>query len=131
VDSRATLHFVYNVDGTPKAMVLDFLHRMNYPDNYPCRLCDITYGRFMKKAEWSRFVSRLGIRSRFHVRNTFIRRFPTQASEPLPAVLVEEPGGEFRTLISADDLQSISDLDDLTELVTKRVAELGTSSASN
>src|SRR2546427_11672442 len=63
-----TLHFVYNVDATPSALLRDFVHRLVAPESYPCRLCDLTYGRFLKKAQWSRFVADLPIRARFHLR---------------------------------------------------------------
>jgi len=49
------LHFVYNVDATPGALLRDFVHRIVDPATYPCRLCDLTYGRLLKKVEWSRF----------------------------------------------------------------------------
>src|SRR5262245_41510359 len=66
--SRPKLHFVYNVDATPIALVLDFVHRLLEPETYPCRLCDLTYGRFVKKVSWSRFVATLPVDSRFHLR---------------------------------------------------------------
>jgi hypothetical protein len=119
-----TLHFVYNVDGTPAALARDFIHRIRDPESYPCRLCDVTYGRFLKKAEWSRFVAGLSIRSRFHMRNGFRRRHPRHASEPLPAVFVETASGELRILISAEELGAVADSAELEQLVSKRVDSL-------
>ena len=78
------LHFVYNVDATPVALVSDFLHRIRSPETYPCRLCDITYGRFLKKAEWSRYVAGLSIPSKFYLRSGFARRFPDRAQDSFP-----------------------------------------------
>lgn len=121
---RPILHFVYNVDGTAAAILEDFVHRIREPETYPCRLCDVTYGRFFKKAEWSRFVAGLPIRARFHLRNVFARRHPGQASEALPAVFVEEPEGSLRVLISAEEIHAVKDLPGLQELVTKRVEAL-------
>jgi hypothetical protein len=119
-----TLHFVYNVDGTPRAMTNDFVQRLTDPENYPCRLCDVTYGRFFKKLTWSRFVANLPVRARFHLRDRFQRRFPRYASESLPAVFLENRPGELRTLISAEELSTVIDLNDLKELVVKRVQSL-------
>ena len=119
-----TLHFVYNVDGTPGALARDFIQRLRDPANYPCRLCDVTYGRFFKKAEWSRFVAGLPLRARFHVRNGFQRRHPRYASEPLPAVFVETAPGELRILISAEELGAVADSAELEQLVSKRVDSL-------
>ena len=121
----ATLHFVYNVDATPGALLRDFVHRIVDPATYPCRLCDLTYGRFLKKAEWSRFVAELPTRARFHLRGGFRARFPAYANEPVPAVFVEESPGKLRTLISADELRGVADLEALEMLLAHRVATLG------
>jgi hypothetical protein len=118
---RPTLHFVYNVDGTPQAVLMDFVHRIADPESYPCSLCDVTYGRFAKKAEWRRFVAGLPVRARFHLRNSFRRRFPDAAGTELPAVFVEETPGALRLLVPAGELDAVADLDALMELVAKRV----------
>ena len=119
-----TLHFVYNVDGTPSALLRDFVHRLVDPATYPCRLCDLTYGRFIKKVEWSRFVAELPVRARFHLRASFWQRFPALRGEPLPAVFVEQPPGALRTLISAKELRAVADLEALETLLANRVEML-------
>jgi hypothetical protein len=116
-----TLHFVYNVDGTPLALAMDFVHRLTSPETYPCKLCDVTYGRFLKKAEWRRFLSGLPLRSEFHLRNIFLRRFPRHAQTPLPAVFLQEPDGALTVLIPADALNAVADLQELQELVLKKL----------
>lgn len=121
---KPKLHFVYNVDATPLALLLDFVHRILDPATYPCRLCDLTYGRFIKKASWSRFVAELPVDARFHLRAGFRRAFPDQAVERLPAVFVERRSGETRVLISAKDLDGVRDLEGLQSLVERRVATL-------
>lgn len=124
MNDRPTLHFVYNVDATPVALFLDFVHRLLDPATYPCRLCDLTYGRFVKKASWSRFVARLHVDAQFHLRAGFRRRFPEKADEPLPAVFVARGPGEIRVLISAKELGAVSDLEGLEALVARRVETL-------
>src|SRR5258705_13869811 len=121
----ATLHFVYNVDAAPGALLRDFIHRIVDPATYPCRLCDLTYGRFLKRAEWSRFVAALPTRARFHLRGGFRARFPGHADESVPAVFVEESPGKLRTLISADELRRVADLEALEMLLARRVSSLG------
>jgi len=121
---KPKLHFVYNVDATPVALFLDFVHRILDPATYPCRLCDLTYGRFVKKASWSRFVAELPVEARFHLRAGFRRAFPDQAKERLPAVFVERRSGETRVLISAKELAAVRDLESLQSLVERRVATL-------
>jgi hypothetical protein len=126
VSTNATLHFVYNVDATPSALLRDFIHRLVDPESYPCRLCDVTYGRVLKKAEWSRFVACLPTQARFHLRGSFWRRFPEQRQEPAPAVFVEESPGKLRILISAKELQGVADLEALETLLASRVRTLST-----
>ncbi len=121
---KPKLHFVYNVDATPVALLLDFVHRILDPATYPCRLCDLTYGRFIKKASWSRFVAELPVDARFHLRAGFRRAFPDQATERLPAVFVERRSGDIRVLISAKELDGLRDLESLQSLVERRVATL-------
>jgi len=126
----ATLHFVYNVDATLGALLRDFVHRIRDPETYPCRLCDLTYGRFIKKASYRRFVAGLPVRARFHLRGSFRQRFPEYRNEPVPAVFVEESPGVLRTLISADDLRGVADLEALETLLASRVDMLSTGSSS-
>lgn len=130
MSSRPTLHFVYNVDATPSALLRDFVHRLVDPATYPCRLCDLTYGRLIKKAEWSRFVAELPVRARFHLRGGFWQRFPEYRNEPLPAVFVEEPPGVLRILISAEELRGVADLEALETLLAGRVGMLSTGSSA-
>jgi hypothetical protein len=125
VKRPATLHFVYNVDATATALLRDFVHRLFDPATYPCRLCDLTYGRFVKKSSWSRFVAGLPVDAAFHLRGGFRRAFPALAHEPLPAVFVEEKTGAPRVLITAKELARVVDLAALEALVEQRVKALG------
>jgi hypothetical protein len=122
-----TLHFVYNVDGTPLALAMDFVHRITSPETYPCKLCDVTYGRFLKKGEWRRFLEGLPLRTAFHLRNTFYRRFPEHARTPLPAVFLQNPDGKLIPLIRADALNAVTDLQELQELLLKKLERLAAS----
>ncbi|MDP3936893.1 MAG: hypothetical protein Q8R92_02010 [Deltaproteobacteria bacterium] len=123
--SGSKLHFVYNVDATPLALVKDFVHRLVAPKTYPCKLCDVTYGRFIKKAEWRAFLRTLPIPSEFHLRSVFRRRFPSVRNLPLPAVFLERPAGTLRELIPARELAGVQDLETLESLVNRKIASLG------
>ena len=123
--SPRRLVFVYNEDGTPGALLMGLVHRLVAPETYPCRLCDLTYGRLVKKKEWRDFVGRLPLPSRFHLRSTFLRRFPSQADGRFPAVLVEASDGTLVELVSAAEIDAVRNLDELKELVTAKVRTLG------
>ncbi len=84
----------------------------------------------IKKASFRRFVAGLPVRARFHLRGSFWQRFPEYRHEPLPGVFVEESPGALRTLISADDLRGVADLEALETLLASRVDMLSTGSIS-
>lgn len=70
------LHFVYNVELSVQALVKDFVHRLIDPETYPCKLCDLTYGRFAKKPGWQLFVWSLPVQSAFCTKDVFLETFP-------------------------------------------------------
>ena len=107
------LHFVYNVEATPKALVKDFVHRLVDPATYPCRLCDLTYGRFVKKPGWQLFLWSLPVKARFYPKDRFIRKHPSHGRHTFPVVLSEDNKGRFSVFLSAEKLASIASLADL------------------
>lgn len=115
------LHFVYNVDATPQALVKDFVHRIVDPDTYPCRLCDLTYGRFVKNAGWQMFIWSLPVKSAFYTRDVFFRQFPGERHHALPTLLAEDGQGVFRVLISPEEFAGIPSLDALKAEVSRRL----------
>jgi hypothetical protein len=61
-----------------------------------------------------------------HLRGSFWQRFPEYRHEPVPAVFVEESPGVLRTLISAEELRGVADLEALETLLASRVDMLST-----
>jgi len=115
------LHFVYNVDATPRALVRDFLHRMTDPATYPCRLCDLTYGRFVKKAGWQSFIWSLPVKSSFYTRDVFFRKYPARRRDELPEVLREDERGRLSVFISREEFAGIPTLEALKSDVLARL----------
>lgn len=120
-----TLHFIYNVDATPVALVKDFVHRLVDPATYPCRLCDLTYGRFVKKPGWQLFLWSLPVKSAFYTRTGFLRKFPGSIHREFPAVLAEKHSGQFTVFISSNELASIPSLEALESEVRSRLEAHG------
>ena len=119
------LHFVYNVDATPQGLVRDFVHRLVDPATYPCRLCDITYGRFVKKPGWQRFLRSLPVRSVFYTRGGFTRKFPQSKHREFPVVLAESHSGDLSVFISSQELAALPSLEALQSEVGARLEKLG------
>jgi hypothetical protein len=120
-----TLHFIYNVDATPVALVKDFVHRLVDPETYPCKLCDITYGRFVKKPSWQLFLWSLPVQSAFYTKTGFIKKFPRSRHREFPAVLAESDSGHFTVFISSHELASIPSLEALESEVRSRLEQRG------
>ena len=79
------LHFVYNVEAHPVDLVKDFVHRIVDHESYSCRLCDLTYGRFVKKPGWQLFLWSLPVKSSFYTKDVFsgnIRARRTTTCQP-------------------------------------------------
>jgi len=121
---QARLHFVYNVDGTPLSALVDFIHRIRDRSSYPCRLFDVTYGPFVKKPEWARWVSGLPAESIFYTRRSFYRQFPDYARERLPVIFAETEPGRLDVFISTREIREIEDMRGLQELIAKKLAGL-------
>lgn len=116
VSSETKLIFVYNVDGTPMALLRD-LYQSVTTGSTDCRLCDVTFGGLLKKPEWSDFIRSLPVPVEFRLRSTFRRNYPPFREHSFPAVFVVQEG-EPREVISAAELNAASDLGALRALVS-------------
>lgn len=121
--SKQKLVFVYNVDASPLALLRD-LHQGITTGSTDCNLCDLTFGRLMKKPAWVRFVKQLPVETEFRMRSTFQRLHPAFAGHKFPAVFWEEDGVPVE-LLGASELDQAQDLESLRHLVQARLAERG------
>jgi hypothetical protein len=120
------LILVYNADGGPLNAVKDAVHKVASPATYPCSLCALTYGWVAMRGHWRRFLASLPQEKVFHHRDDFALAFPGLAVA-LPAILLAEGEGSPSVLVSAPELDSLSDLQALIALVEERLvlARLG------
>lgn len=119
--SNLELIFVYNVELNPKALVVDFVHRIVSPDTYPCRLCDITYDRFTPKREWNKFIKSRPIQSQFFTKDRFLKRYSDFSGEKFPAVFLKR-NGKLENIISSEEMENLVDLQDLINLLELRLS---------
>jgi hypothetical protein len=118
------LHFVYNVELRPSALVADFIHRLRDPATYPCRLCDLTYGRFLKKPTWMAFTRKLEVDTLFYTKDEFAREYPGLARD-FPVVLAERSPDEFEVFLSRDELAAMRTLEALEASIVSRLEAAG------
>jgi len=125
--SDAVLHFVYNVDAKPTELIKDFVHRQVQPETYPCKICDVTYGKFLKRKDWDRYVKSLPLTSKFHTKSPFRKKFPMHTDTPLAAVFLQHPNKTSvpSVLISATELKSVSNLPELIKKLEGKLNKAG------
>lgn len=113
------LVFVYNADAGLLNGLLDLGHKLVSPETYACSLCAVTYSSFGMKRAWKDFVAGLGRPVRFTYRDQ-IRDTYGMVDVHLPAVY-EEKGGRLEPWLTADQLNGCPNLDELIELVRRRL----------
>ena len=117
------LHFVYNVDAAVWALITDFIHRWVAPETYPCRLCDLTYGRVLKKPRWCWFLKWLPVSSVFYTRDQFVKKYPELSLHVFPIVFAEHVSGEFLPFMTAAELTQVRTLMALKQQIRARLQQ--------
>ena len=119
--SGPPLIFVYNADSGVLNGLKDLWIKTVTPEQYDCQLCAVTYGFGGMKREWRGFVHGLGRGVKFLHRDELAQQFGLIGVE-LPAAWVQD-GGELKPWISAGEMRSCRNLDELMALVTSRQNE--------
>ncbi len=101
------LIFVYNADGGIAQGIMDSVHKTLSPSTYPCSLCAITYGAFTMDRRWRAWLKALPVPSVF-----FHKDDSPYRDMALPVVLIER-GGQVATLVSAERLNALDNVDAL------------------
>ena len=117
-NANDTLVFVYNSDGTLKAAAIDFVTRFVAPDKYSCNLCMVTYGLVFEKQSWRTFLDTLPNKNIFLYRDEFLKQYPEYRNLKLPVILTDS-GEKLETLVSAEEIQTVEDLEGLKKLITE------------
>lgn len=114
------LLFVYNADGGLLPGLKDAFHKILSPDTYPCSLCAVTYGATSMRPEWKTFIKSLPVAVGFLHRDEFVRAYPEQRAQPLPAAFAVAADGRLTPVIQKEEMDA-ADLNGLMELVRQRL----------
>jgi len=114
------LVFVYNAEAGLLNGVLDLGHKLVSPSTYACSLCAVTYSSFGMKRPWKDFVNGLGRPVRFAYRDQI--RDEYGMTDVAPPAVFEEKDGRLHPWLTADQLNGCRSLDELIELVSRRLA---------
>ncbi|QJX48773.1 hypothetical protein HMJ29_18360 [Hymenobacter taeanensis] len=115
------LLFVYNADAGVVNGLLDMVHKLISPATYSCSLCALTYGAATMRPEWRAFLKQLPARATFLHRDELRRQHPELAAQPLPVVMRRQGGLAWQPFLTATELASASELQQLIQLIQSRL----------
>ena len=118
--SQDTIYFVYNAKNDFFSTVSDFFHKSFAPKTYPCRLCDLTYGKFTKKKPWGNFLDSLENDYEFVYKNQ-VDEYALNINS-YPVILIGEKNN-IKILISTDEINKMNNLDEMIEEINKKLVE--------
>ena len=113
---KETLMFVYNAETGIYNKLIDFAHKSLKPSTYSCSLCQLTYGHFSAKPEWTQFLGTLGLDVKFLYKDE-LKDFDYE----YPIVLLEDDKGIASVLIDSLDLKKMKTLNELMIEIKKRL----------
>ncbi|HEY0378358.1 MAG TPA: hypothetical protein VGC87_15690 [Pyrinomonadaceae bacterium] len=114
------LVFVYNAESGLFNTIGDMSHKIFSPETYQCNLCALTHSTLGMRKGWKQFLETLGRPSEF-LHADELRGLYSVSDVPLPAVFTKEDGS-LKLRVDASEIQGCRTLDDLMELVRKRLA---------
>ena len=122
MQSGRFLIFVFNFERGNLSAIKDYSQKIT-ADRVPlCNLFDLISSPVGIKKSWKRFIQELGVPARFLDHDEYEEEFGALLT-PLPAVFMHEQ--KTRSLfISADELCSVTSVDDLMELVNQKLGAL-------
>jgi len=127
------LIFVYNADaGGVFTALKDTLHKTFRKSTYQCNLCQVTFGAFGMKKDWKNYVNNLDVPVEFKKkdkfqfeflhRDEFAQQFNVKDAKFPSAYLLDESG--LKLFISQDEMNSVQTIDELKDLVDKKLEKL-------
>jgi len=115
--------FVYNANSGVFEGIKDLIHKSVSPKTYGCNLCGLTFSGASMKREWREFIDNLAVKTTFLHKDEFVRKYPRYAMTTYPAVFIKIDG-LLKEFISTDEINKLSDLGDLKQLVQNKISEL-------
>jgi hypothetical protein len=115
------LVFVYNADSGLFEAMADTIRKVVAPMTQNCNLCALTYQVAWMKPAWSSFVNHLGVAVEFLHRDEFKEKYPCEDAD-FPSAYLDR-GGELELFLSTEEMNSVKTLDELVEIVEKKLKE--------
>jgi hypothetical protein len=119
MESGLILLFVYNIDRGNLSAMADYHKSTPSGKTHPCNLFALIYSPVGMKKGWKRFISELGILSKFLYRDEFFLEIGME-KHSFPAVYIQS-GKSFQEIIAADEINRMDSTESLIGLVTQRL----------
>ena len=122
--SESTLLFVYNADSGLISAFADGISKIVSPKTYQCSLCSLTFGTALMKMPWKEFTDSLGVPVEFLHRDEFTEKYEYEGAR-FPSVYMKR-GDRLSVFISQEEMDALESLNELMELVRRRLHETNT-----
>jgi hypothetical protein len=113
------LVFVYNLERGSLSAMTDYHKSTTAAKISPCNLYALIFSPVGMKKGWKRFISDIGISSRYLYRDEFAIETGI-GNHTFPAVFIQS-GKSFEEIIAADEINHVESTDSLITLVTQRL----------
>jgi len=131
-ESEKKLIFVYNAEsGGAFTALKDTLHKTFRKSTYQCNLCAVTFGAFGMKRDWKNFVNDLDVSVEFKKKDKFKfeflhkdefnQKYDIKDAKFPSAYLLDNTSLDL--FITQDEMNAVKSIDELKELVNKKIEE--------
>ena len=116
------LVFIYNADSGLMNSVRDYFKKKRSPETYECNLCMQTFGSFSMKKDWKSYIKDLDIDTDFLHKDEFEKKYDVKNAK-YPSTYLQN-GSSMKIFISVDEMNKVKSLDEMKELVSKKLGAL-------
>jgi len=113
------LVFIYNADSGLLNAVKDYFHKKRSPETYECNLCMQTFGGISMKKDWKSYINNLDIPTEFLHKDEFEKKYDVKDAK-YPSTYLRN-GSSMKVFISVDEMNNVKSLDEMKDLVTKKL----------
>jgi len=127
------LIFIYNADSGTVNAIKDWWHKLLKPSTYSCNLCVQTFSAFGMKKDWKTFINKLNVPVEFLKKDKFsleiLHRDEFKEKYDMPDAKFPSAyiysDSKLKLFISQDEMNRVTSLDELMELVNQKIKEEG------
>ena len=121
MSENKSLIWIFNADSGAINSMKDFFKKIVKPNEYECNLCSVTFGALGMDREWKQYVSELPIDSNFLHRDEFEDLYDVKNAK-YPSTYLRQ-NSEMRLFISHEEMNSMKSVEELENLVDKKLKE--------